>query len=393
MLNFLKGGTIVGITQVLSPAFIFDENAVQKALNVLKKIKEETNCKILFAVKSCGLRQLLEMAGKFLDGFAVSSPFEVLWTKEIAQAHHQLHLTTPALDPRYVDIVLSVASHISFNSINQYLKYAPLKEIYHFSPQIRINPLLSFVKNGRYDPCLPGSKLGVPLPDFLDHYDCFDGLQGIHLHTNCDCMDLAPLLQLVKHLDKHIPDCLKQIEEINLGGGYIFTSTTDLTSLYEAIQLLQQKYGLMVTLEPGASLSRPAAALHVKVLDIFQNQGVNVAIIDGSVNCLPEVFEYQYKHSMLEEAIDGEYLYTICGMTCLAGDQFGCYRFDQPLQVGDHLTFTDCGCYSLVKSHMFNGVNLPTVYWRDAKGVMTLIKEHHYSDWKMRWLDTEPRSV
>jgi len=371
--------------KVLSPLFIFDEDAILKSVKILHLIKRQTNCKILFAVKSCALPELLEIVGRSLDGFAASSAFETMWIHENSKSHHEIHLTTPALDPHYENMAMSNATHISFNSIHQYQKYAPARKVHHFHPQIRINPLLSFVKDDRYNPCAAGSKLGVSLHDLIVNFNSLDGLQGIHLHTNCDCTDLKPLLQLVDFLDGNIPDILKRVHEINLGGGYIFTGSTDLLPLYEAIEFLQNKYALIVTIEPGASISRSAAFLKVTVLDLFQSSGMNVAIIDTSVNALPEVFEYQYKHELAEESIDGKYVYSICGMTCLAGDRFGSYCFNGPLKIGDQLTFTNCGCYSLVKAHMFNGVNLPAIYFKDHEGQIRLVKEYNYNDWKMRW--------
>lgn len=34
---------------------------------------------------------------------------------------------------------------------------------------------------------------------------------------------------------------------------------------------------------------------------------------------------------------DGEHTYMVCGKSCLAGDIFGEYQFDKPLQIGDRL--------------------------------------------------------
>ena len=99
---------------------------------------------------------------------------------------------------------------------------------------------------------------------------------------------------------------------------------------------------------------------------------------------MPEVFEYQYRPSIMQESETGKYRYILGGASCLAGDLFGEYSFDEPLKVGSKIVFEDMGAYTLVKAHMFNGINLPTIYLQNMDGELELIREFDYEDFLSR---------
>jgi carboxynorspermidine decarboxylase len=369
---------------IQTPAFIYDEQVVYDSLMRLKNIQIETESKILYAIKSCSLIRIIQLASEILSGFSSSSLFETQLIRDVAGKNCEIHLTTPGiLDSDSIDI-MRLCSHIYFNSINLYQKYSHLKKTYDFKCGLRINPGLSCVDEIRYNPCCHSSKLGVPIASLDKNLD-LSLLDCLHFHTNADSDNYDILWQTVTILDKKIPYILEKISSINLGGGYLFSQNANFDKLYQTISFLKKKYTLDVYLEPGSAVSRNAGCYKVSVLDIFTSDNVNIAIVDGSVNHLPEVFEYQLKNEILEEVQNGKYVYKIAGTTCLAGDQFGLYHFDKPLKVGDILTFTKCGSYSLVKAHMFNGINLPTIYTRDQNKSLNLVKTFDYRDFKQKW--------
>ncbi|MCY1457229.1 Carboxynorspermidine/carboxyspermidine decarboxylase [compost metagenome] len=62
----------------------------------------------------------------------------------------------------------------------------------------------------------------------------------------------------------------------------------------------------------------------------------------------------------------------------------GDYSFEQPLKPGDRLVFTDMAHYSMVKNHMFNGVNLPSIVsYNDEEGIK-VIREFKFEDYSGR---------
>ena len=67
-----------------------------------------------------------------------------------------------------------------------------------------------------------------------------------------------------------------------------------------------------------------------------------------------------------------------------AGDLFGEYAFYERLEVGSRVVFPNVGAYSLVKAHMFNGVNLPSIYALTEQNELILIKQFTYEDFASR---------
>ena len=69
---------------------------------------------------------------------------------------------------------------------------------------------------------------------------------------------------------------------------------------------------------------------------------------------------------------------------CLAGDLFGVYSFNEPLEVGSRVVFRNAGAYFIVKANMFNGINLPNIYSLTAEGELVLVKRFTYEDFASR---------
>ena len=177
---------------------------------------------------------------------------------------------------------------------------------------------------------------------------------------------------------------MHELEWINLGGGYLWDETTDFGPFQEAVDLLTTTYGLRVFIEPGAGVVNSAGYLVASVIDLFKSDGKTVAVLDTTVNHLPEVFEYQYEPDVVEHADDARHEYILAGCSCLAGDLFGEYSFVEPLDIGSRLTFANVGAYSLVKAHMFNGINLPKIYVLTETGELVLVKQFTYEDFTSR---------
>ena len=134
-------------------------------------------------------------------------------------------------------------------------------------------------------------------------------------------------------------------------------------------------------MEPGAAFVRKAGYLVSAVLDIIQSNGKNVAILDTTVNHLPEVLEFQYEPDVQGHREGAPHVYILAGCSCLAGDLFGEYAFDEKLQVGSRVVFENVGAYSTVKWHTFNGINLPSIYLLTETGELVLQKEFTYEDY------------
>lgn len=369
--------------QLHTPAFICDEQQIGNDIELAANAIKDSHTSLLFAMKSFSIVSGLERIAQSIDGLHASSLFEAKLARQILGDQGIVHLTTPGLRADEIGEISELCDYISFNSISQ---WQSMRSRLHGKVNcgLRINPQLSVVSDKRYDPCRSHSKLGVTL-DYLstiikDSPARLAEINGLLFHTNCDASDFNMLLNTVKHLEKNITPLLDQISWINLGGGYLFDETKDLQPLHQVIQILRG-YNIDILFEPGASISRKAGYLVSEVLDIFESEGSQVVILDTTVNHMPEVFEYQFKPDIIGEVENGEYRYLMTGVTCLAGDIFGEFTFNEPLQIGSRVIFENAGAYTMVKAHMFNGVNLPTIYALTETGDLTLKKSFSYSDY------------
>ncbi len=206
------------------------------------------------------------------------------------------------------------------------------------------------------------------------------GIKGLHFHTNCDSTDLAPLLTTVERVLEALDPLFDQIEWVNMGGGYLFRDPLHSEALAQVKALLRRRGSYRVYMEPGASVVRRAGQVVASVVDLFTSGGRQVAVLDTSVNHMPEVFEYQFAPDVVGDSDTGEHAYLLAGSACLAGDLFGSYRFDAPLEIGTHIIFPDMGAYSLVKANMFNGIALPTIYLLSESGGLEEAKRFSFED-------------
>ena len=387
-------------TPLETPAFVYDTATVKRLLRYAQGLRAGAACRVLFSLKPLSCPELLAIMAPYLDGFAVSSLFEARLARSVPGGPGSVHLTTPGIRPGDVAGLGEVCDYISFNSLSQWQRHrealAP-----KVSCGLRVNPELSFLKDARYDPCRPYSKLGAPLTEVaaLAAQDParLDGLDGLLVHTNCDSTDFRELEATVNRLHAELGDRLGRFRWINLGGGYLFddgydgvsgvngVNPVDLAPLYRAVEFLHSIYGLEVMLEPGAAFVRSAGYIVSSVLDIFSNGGKEIAVLDTTVNHLPEVFEYDFEPDVAGHDDRAEWEYLLAGCTCLAGDLFGEYRFHQPLKVGDRVVFPNAGAYTMTKAHTFNGVNLPSIYALTEEGNLELKKRFTYADYAARW--------
>ena len=175
---------------------------------------------------------------------------------------------------------------------------------------------------------------------------------------------------------------------LNLGGGHHITRDDyGVDELIDLVKTIKAKYDIEVYLEPGEAVALNTGILIAEVQDIVHN-AMDIAILDTSASAhMPDVLEMPYRPMIIGSGLPGEkpHTYKLGGMTCLAGDVIGEYSFDQPLQVGQRLAFTDMIHYSMVKTTTFNGVHLPSIAtYEPASDTVEIIREFTYEDYRDR---------
>lgn len=359
-----------------TPAYVINEKILAADMCLLRQIADQAGCRLLYSPKASSLAPVLTRVAEHVDGFACSSLFELRLVDKLCSVHGSLHLVSPLIDDAALDEFGDRLNSVTFNSLSQWQDLRPHVSAYT-SAGLRLNPELSFVHDPRYDPCRSNSKLGVPVSRLAEMIAAdrglLRGIDGLHFHSNCESTDFASLLATARHIQDVIPEALEEISWINLGGGYLFQSVEQSAAFFDTIALFRDGFDLQVYIEPGAAAVRRSGTVVATVRDIFPGEDCQIAVLDTSVNHMPEVLEFQFEPDVLGHVDDGVHTYSLAGCTCLAGDSFGQYAFDAPLTIGSQVTFMNMGAYSASKAHRFNGVALPTIYTRDETGSLEKI--------------------
>ena len=367
-----------------TPVYVVDELALRRNLETLSGVQRRTGCHILLAQKAFSLFYAYPLIGRYLAGTTASGLFEARLAHEEMPGREN-HVYSPAYTPVEMAELVAICDHISFNSLAQLEAHRPLWQGSRASVGLRVNPEHSTQEgHAIYDPCAPGSRLGIRRCDMPARLP--NGVEGLHFHTLCE-QDAAPLVETFAAFEQAFGEYLPQLRWLNLGGGHHITRPGyDLAALEDLILSIREKYGLEVYLEPGEAIALNAGTLITTVLDIVPGE-TPVLILDASAAChMPDVLEMPYRPPLHGAGLPGEKPYTcrLAARTCLAGDVIGDYSFDAPPQAGDRLVFGDMAIYTMVKNNTFNGMPLPDIAWRDAEGGCRVIRRFGYEDFKTR---------
>ena len=373
--------------QLPTPCYVIDEKKLKENLQILKEIREEAGCKILLAQKAFSCFYEYPLIGRYLDGTTASGLYEARLGKE--EMGKENHVFAPAYKDADIKELGEICDHIIFNSFAQLRRHKDV--VSGKSLGLRINPECSTQgDHAIYDPCAPGSRLGVTKEVFAreteEEPELFDALDGFHFHTLCEqnADDLAKTLEAVE--EKFGP-WLSKIKWLNMGGGHHITRDDyDRKLLIKCIKHIRDTYGVEVYLEPGEAIALNAGYLVTEVMDIVEN-GLSVLILDASAAChMPDVLEMPYRPPLKDSGNAGEkaFTYRLSSCTCLAGDVIGDYSFDKQIYVGDKLYFQDMAIYSMVKNNTFNGIPLPGIAVMKEDGDCEIIRTFGYEDFKGR---------
>lgn len=370
-----------------TPCYVVDERLLRKNLELIKTVSDQTGCRILLAQKAFSMFSLYPLIGKYVSGTTASSLFEAKLGYE--EMGGEVHIFSPAYLEEEMEEILSICDHIVFNSIKQWKKYRDkVKKAKEKGRKIecglRINPEYSEIETDLYNPCYTNSRLGITLEQF-DASE-LDGIDGLHFHTMCE-QNSDVLERTLEHVEERFGKYIGQMKWINFGGGHHITRPDyNMEILIQCINKIQNKYGVMVYLEPGEAFALNTGYLVTKVLELSRN-GMELAILDTSAEChMPDVIEMPYRPQIIGAGEPNEYPYTyrLGSATCLAGDIVGDYSFPKQLVEGDKLVFTDMAHYTMVKNNTFNGINLPSIASFNEEEGIKIIKKFGYKDFKGR---------
>ena len=372
------------LSRVPSPAFVVDEVAVRRNLEVLADIKERCGARILLALKAFSMWSLAPLISEYLDGYCASG----LWEARLAKEHFRGPISTysPAYKAEDLAELIDISNHITFNNPTQIDRWKnDFNQNFVLDSSeigLRVNPEIPLGETAKYDPSQPHSRLGFPISQLKSEH--FQHLSGIHFHNLCE-QGFDELQQTWQKVEPVIAPHFGTLKWINLGGGHHITRDDyDREALVRFLKGLKARSGCEIYLEPGEAVALDAGILVGEILDVFDN-GMPVGITDISATChMPDVIEAPYRPAMLEERSEGTAI-RLGGPSCLAGDIIGDYILPDEPHVGQRIAFLDQAHYSMVKTNTFNGVPLPSIWlWNSENDALKCVKSFDWTTFRDR---------
>ena len=372
------------LSRVPSPAFVVDEVAVRRNLEILADIRQRSGAKVLLALKAFSMWSLAPLIDEYLDGYCASG----LWEARLAKERFSGPISTysPAYKPDDLAELCRISEHITFNNPQQIERWKDTSNqdigLDNSEIGLRINPQIALGETEKYDPSQPCSRLGFPISQLRAEH--FQLLSGIHFHNLCE-QGFDALEQTWHKIEPVIAPHYDALKWINLGGGHHVTRDDyDREALVAFLKDLRARSGCQIYLEPGEAVALDAGILVGEILDIFDN-GMPVGITDISATChMPDVIEAPYRPALLGERRDGTAI-RLGGPSCLAGDIIGDYVLAEEPHVGQRIAFLDQAHYSMVKTNTFNGVPLPSIWlWNSENDSLRCVKSFDWTEFRDR---------
>ena len=375
-----------------TPIYIIEEKKLRNNLRLIADVAKKADVEIILAFKAFALWKTFPIFREYIHSTTASSLSEAKLAKEEFGA--KAHTFSPAYTDDEIDEIINCSSHLTFNSLSQYERYHD-RVVGKASIGLRVNPEYSEVGTMLYNPCAPGTRLGVSadkLPEVLPQ-----DIEGFHCH--CHCESGADVLErTLVHIEEKFAKWFPQLKWLNLGGGHLMTRKDyDIPLLINILKGLHERYPwLKIILEPGSAFAWQTGPLVSHVVDIVEDKAIRTAILDVSFTChMPDCLEMPYypdvrgaEHVDVEGAsssvLQTPFLYRLGGNSCLSGDFMSSWRFDHELKLGEEVIFEDMIHYTTVKTCMFNGITHPAIGMLHEDGNVEILRTFGYEDYRNR---------
>lgn len=358
-----------------TPYYLIDKSTLLQNMEKIALLRELSGAKALLALKCFATWSVFDFMRDYMDGTTSSS------LNEVRLGHERFGKETHAYSVAYadyeIDEVVSHADKIIFNSIGQLERFADKAS--GIVRGLRVNPGVSSSGFDLADPARPFSRLGEW--DTAKVERVMDMISGFMIHNNCENKDFDLFDHMLGDIEQKFGSLLRRAEWVSLGGGIHFTGDDyPLEKFAERLKRFAGKYEVQVYLEPGEASITRSTTLETTVLDTLYN-GKNLVVVDSSIEA--HMLDLLiYRESAKVHPNQGPHRYMVCGKSCLAGDIFGEFDFENELKVGDRISFQDAAGYTMVKKNWFNGVKMPAIAIRELDGSLRTVREFDYTDYE-----------
>ncbi len=378
----------MNINEIPTPFYVVYEDRLRSNLELISEVRRRAGVDIIMAFKANALWRTFGIVREYCRNSTASSLNELRLGREFLGG--EVHSYCPAYTSATIDEYIAGSSHITFNSLAQYVRFADkVREArrrgHDISPGLRVNPRCSVIETDIYNPALPGSRFGVGATELSGGLP--EGIEGLHFHALCESGSFA-LERVLAAFEEQFGHLLPQLKWVNMGGGHLMTREGyDIEHLISLLTDFRRRHpNLKVILEPGSAFTWRTGDLITSVVDTVENDGIRTAIVDVSFAChMPDTLEMPYKPAITESVPEGQgEPWRLGGNSCLSGDYMGDWYFSETLEAGRRLTLEDMNHYTTVKTTMFNGIQHPDIVLCHSDGRCEYLRRFTYDDYKNR---------
>jgi len=129
-------------TRLPTPCFVVDAALLERNLQLLHRVQEESGAKVLLALKGFAMYHYAPLIARYLSGVCASGLHEAKLGRDYFGG--EVHTFSAAYPPADMAEVLALSDHVIFNSFSQWQRYreqalaAAKHKPLHFG--LRINP-------------------------------------------------------------------------------------------------------------------------------------------------------------------------------------------------------------------------------------------------------------
>lgn len=349
------------------PLYVYETATMKRQFDRLTSAFQLPNLKINYACKALNNISVLRFFKSLGSGLDTVSIQEVRLGLLAGFSPDEIIYTPNCVSIEEISDAVSLGVKVNIDNLSILEQFGELYPDYPVC--IRINPHILAGGNSKISVGHIDSKFGISFHQtpLIHRIVKAHGMkiEGIHMHTGSDILDIEVFLQGAEILFQVAAEC-KDLAYIDFGSGFKVPYKeedieTDIEELGEKItsrfRQFCSDYGRDLTLmfEPGKFLVSQAGIFLVRVNVVKQTTSTVFAGVDSGLNHLirPMLYDAYHKIVNISRTEGRSRIYTVVGYICET-DTFGVNRKMTEIHEGDILAFYNAGAYCHTMSSNYN---------------------------------------
>ncbi len=349
------------------PLYIYETAVMKRQYDRLIRAFDVKKLKINYACKALNNISVLKYFKSLGSGLDTVSIQEVRVGIMAGFSPEDIIYTPNCVSIEELSMAVEMGVKINIDNLSILEQFGSLYPDYPVC--IRINPHIMAGGNSKISVGHIDSKFGISFhqtPHIHRIVKTHDMLiEGIHMHTGSDIMDIDVFLQGAEIL-LNVANEFKDLQYVDFGSGFKVPYKeedieTDIEELGEKISIRFRQfcydYGRNLTLmfEPGKFLVSEAGIFLARVNVVKQTTSTVFAGVDSGLNHLirPMLYDSYHKITNISKTEGRFRIYNIVGYICET-DTFGVNRKITEINEGDILAFYNAGAYCFTMASNYN---------------------------------------